>query len=193
MKIGLYFGSFNPVHIGHMAVANYMVEYTDLQEVWFVVSPQNPGKDKASLLDEYQRLELVFRAINDDARFRATDVEFRMPTPSYTIDTLAYLREQHPKHKFVLIMGSDVFATLHKWKNAQVIADNYEILVYPRNGELAVPPLNHLKYKEINAPKMEVSSSMIRNAIAEGKNIRFFIPFHAWQYLDEMNFYKIPK
>lgn len=190
MKIGLFFGSFNPVHIGHMAIANYVIEYTDLQEVWFVVSPQNPKKDKATLLDEYKRLDLVYRAIDNDTRFKVSDVEFRMPKPSYTIDTLVYLREQHPGHQFVLIMGSDVFASLHKWKNAQVLVDNYEFLVYPRKGNYTLPPIQNLKYNTVQAPDIEVSSSMIRSAIAEGKNMRFFLPHQTWLYLDEMNFYK---
>ena len=190
MKVGLYFGSFNPVHIGHLALANYIVEYTGLEAVWFVVSPQNPLKQRAQLLDDYQRLHLVNLALRDFPKFRACDVEFRMPKPSYTIDTLAYLGEQHPNHEFTLIMGEDNLATLHKWKNYELLLNNYRIMVYPRPNCLKTDFHTHLHVQLIDAPQIDISSSFIRQSIASGKDVRFFVPEKAWEYIDEMNFYK---
>ena len=189
MKAGLYFGSFNPVHIGHMAIANYMVEYTDMDQVWFVVSPQNPFKKRKSLLADHHRLELVERALGNDERFRATDIEFKMPTPSYTIDTLAWLSEKYPSYRFVIIMGSDGLPAFPKWKNASEIQKNYKRYVYPRPGFHAeVSGQENLEV--VDAPHIEISSSFIRKAIGEGKNIPYFLPPEAWKYLDEMNFYR---
>ena len=190
MKVGLYFGSFNPVHIGHLALANYIVEYTDLEAVWFVVSPQNPLKQRAQLLDDYQRLHLVNLALRDFPKFRACDVEFRMPKPSYTIDTLAYLGEQHPNHEFTLIMGEDNLATLHKWKNYELLLNNYRIMVYPRPNCPRTDFHTHTHVQLIDAPQIDISSSFIRQSIACGKDVRFFVPEKAWEYIDEMNFYK---
>ena len=149
IKTGLYFGSFNPIHVGHMAIANYMVEYTDIDQLWFVVSPQNPLKKKKTLLDDYQRLELVNRAIGDDLRFRASKVEFGLPKPSYTIDTLAHLSEKYPTHQFFILMGSDNLESIHKWKNADVLLANYDIIVYPRPG---FNPEMALKYPAFRWP-----------------------------------------
>jgi nicotinate-nucleotide adenylyltransferase len=196
VETGLYFGSFNPIHIGHMAIANYLVEFTSLKQIWFVVSPHNPLKQKISLLNDYQRLEMVHRAINDDLRFRASDIEFKMPKPSYTIDTLAYLSEKYPDRKFQLIMGSDNLHFIHKWKNYKNLLDEYKIIVYPRpkypTDKERLPVL--LDYgeqiKQVNAPLMEISSSFIRKAVKEGKNIRHFLPEKVYRYMDEMNFYK---
>lgn len=190
MKVGLYFGSFNPVHIGHLALANYIVEYTGLEAVWFVVSPQNPLKQRAQLLDDYQRLHLVNLALRDFPKFRACDVEFRMPKPSYTIDTLAYLGEQHPNHEFTLIMGEDNLATLHKWKNYELLLNNYRIMVYPRPNCLKTEFHQHPHVQLIDAPQIDISSSFIRQSIGSGKDVRFFVPEKAWEYIDEMNFYK---
>ena len=189
MKAGLYFGSFNPVHIGHMAIANYMVEYTDMDQVWFVVSPQNPFKKRKSLLADHHRLELVERALGNDERFRATDIEFKMPTPSYTIDTLAWLSEKYPSHRFVIIMGSDGLPAFPKWKNASEIQKNYKRYVYPRPG-FSIEVSGQENLEVVDAPRIEISSSFIRKAIGEGKNIRYFLPPEAWKYLDEMNFYR---
>jgi len=190
MKIGLYFGTFNPVHIGHLAIANYMVEFTEIQQLWFIISPQNPFKKENQLLKDHHRLQLVRRVIEDDPRFRASGVEFKLPRPSYTIDTLTYLQEDYPDHEFYLIMGSDNLKSIHKWKNAEMILQNYGILVYPRPGfELKRLEL-HPRIQLVNAPLMEISASFIRQAIAEGKDIRYFLPSKAYQYLDEMNFYK---
>ena len=191
IKVGLYFGSYNPIHIGHLAIANYMVEFTDINQLWFVVSPQNPFKKKANLLDDYQRLDLVYRSVECDDRLRASDIEFGLPKPSYTIDTLAYLKERHPKYEFVVLMGSDNLENLHKWKNYEAILENYGIIVYPRPGfDIA----NVWKHKNItiaeDAPLMEISSSFIRESIRQGKDIRYFLPQKAWQYIDEMSFYK---
>lgn len=190
MKIGLFFGSFNPIHIGHMAIANYMVEYTDLDKLWFVVSPHNPLKTKQSLLADYQRLEMVNRAIGDDNRFNASNIEFQLPQPSYTINTLTYLKEKYPMHEFVLIMGSDGLETFTKWKNYEVIIKNYERYVYPRPGTSPELLENIENGKLVNAPNIEISSTFIREAIKNKKDIRYFLPEKVWQYLDEMNFYK---
>lgn len=190
-KIGLYFGSYNPIHIGHLAIANYMVEYTDIDQLWFVVSPQNPFKKKANLLADYHRLEMVERAIEGDDRFRASNIEFNLPKPSYTIDTLVHLQERYPNHSFKILMGSDNLKIFPKWKNFEMIIENYGIIVYPRPG-FDKSETEHLKNIEIaeNAPLMEISSSFIRNSIKAGKDIRHFMPEKSWQYLDEMNFYK---
>lgn len=189
LKIGLYFGSYNPIHIGHLVIANYMVEFTDIDQLWFVVSPQNPHKKKQSLLDDYQRLELVHRAINDDSRFRVSNIEFNMPKPSFTIDTLTYLSEQFPQHQFVILMGSDNLRSFHKWKNYETIRENHEILVYPRSGFKADSSL-HSNIKIVDAPHIEIASTSIRKAIKEGKDMRHFLQKKVWEYIEEMNFYK---
>ncbi len=187
MKTGLYFGSFNPIHIGHMAIANFMVEHTDMEQLWFVISPHNPFKKRRTLLPDHHRLELVERAIGDDDRFRATDIEFKMPTPSYTIDTLAWLSEKYPSMQFVIIMGSDGLPGFPKWKNASEIQKNYHRYVYPRPG-FPVDITGQENMETVNAPLIEISSSFIRQAIAEGKDIRHFLPPEVWKYLDDMNF-----
>ena len=176
MTTGLYFGSFNPIHIGHLAIANFMIEFSDLEQLWFVVSPQNPLKEKKTLLKDYHRLEMVRLAVEEDDRFRASDIEFRLPTPSYTIDTLAYLEEKNPGRDFQLVMGADGLRTFHKWKHAELIAENYHRLIYPRPG-IDMERVSRLPNATIvDAPLMEISSSFIRNAIREGKDIRHFLP-----------------
>ncbi|WP_297096202.1 nicotinate (nicotinamide) nucleotide adenylyltransferase [uncultured Draconibacterium sp.] len=191
LKVGLYFGSYNPIHIGHLAIANYMVEYTDIDQLWFVVSPQNPLKKKNNLLDDYQRLELVHRAVDGDDRFRASNIEFSLPKPSYTVDTLAYLKDQHPNYHFKILMGSDNLENFHKWKNYETILEDYGIIVYPRPG---FDPEKVQVEKNItiakDAPLMEISSSFIRKALKEGKDVRHFLPQKSWEYLEEMNFYR---
>lgn len=190
MIAGLYFGSFNPIHIGHMAIANFMIEFSELDQLWFVVSPQNPLKEKKSLLKDYHRLEMVRLAVEEDDRLRASDIEFHLPTPSYTIDTLAYLEEKHPGTEFQLVMGSDGLHTFHKWKHAELITQKYHRLIYPRPGTdmKAVSLLPNATL--VDAPLMEISSSFIRMAIREGKDIRHLVPSKAYKYMREMHFYE---
>lgn len=192
MKIGLYFGSFNPIHIGHLVIANHFAEYSDLNEVWFVVTPHNPFKKKSSLLDNFQRLEMVYRATKDYTKLKPCDIEFNLPQPNYTVNTLAYLQEKYPKHEFSLIMGEDNLKSFHKWKNYEIILENHNIYVYPRVSDEKIETQfdGHKKIHHIAAPKMELSSTHIRNAIKAGKNIKPMLPKHVWEYLDEMNFYK---
>jgi nicotinate-nucleotide adenylyltransferase len=190
MKIGLFFGSFNPPHIGHMAIANYLAEYTDLTQVWFVVSPQNPFKEQAGLLKEYDRLELMRQAVGDDRRFRVSDAEFRLPKPSYTISTLEYMKEKFPDHLFSLIMGADNLENFSKWKEYERILDNYHILVYPRHGYESSGHPSHDHIRWVDAPLLDISSTFIRLAIAEGRDVRYFVPERVWDYLDKMNYYR---
>jgi nicotinate-nucleotide adenylyltransferase len=190
MKIGLFFGSFNPVHNGHMVLANYMAEFTDLQQVWFVVSPHNPLKPVGSLLNDYQRLQLVEMAIGDYRKIKLSKIEFGLPKPSYTINTLAHLYDKFPGHEFVLIMGSDNLHTFHKWKNYEQILAHHQIYIYPRPGFDGGDLKNHQQIKFTDAPLMELSSTFIRTAIKAGKDVRFMMPEKVFNYLDEMNFYK---
>jgi len=189
-KTGLFFGSFNPVHIGHLIIAAYMREFSDLKDIWFVVSPENPLKDKKTLLSEHHRLMLVKTAIEDDPHFKVTDIEFKMPKPSYTIDTLTHLSEQYPYRQFVIIAGSDIFPTFHKWKNHAVILDEYQIYVYNRPGYHLADFKNHPNVKLFNAPLMQISSSFVRNSIKEGKDVRYMLPQKVWNYICEMHFYE---
>jgi nicotinate-nucleotide adenylyltransferase len=195
-KIGLYFGSFNPVHIGHIAIAGYMIEFTDLDQVWFVVSPHNPLKKKETLLPDQQRLHMVRLAIGDNLKLRASDIEFRLPVPSYTIDTLAYLQEKYPGRKFSVVMGLDNLYTLYKWKNPDALIRNYSIYVYPRPFvRRPVSPafeniLSIADVHRVDAPVMEISSTFIRNGIKEGKDMSYYVPAASWQYIKEMHFYE---
>lgn len=204
MKIGLYFGTFNPIHIGHLIIANYMADYTDLDQVWLVVSPQNPLKKKKSLLEDYHRLAIVREAIKDNDNLRESDIEFSMPKPSYTADTLAYLKDKHPNHEFHLIMGEDNLRTFHKWKNFEHIIENHKLFVYPRvltlQEEQEIQDMDHLpenklrEHKNViyceDAPIMRVSASFIRQAIKEKKDVRYLVTDPVYKYIDEMNFYK---
>lgn len=190
MHIGLFFGSFNPIHIGHLAIANYMVEFGPIDQLWFVVSPLNPFKNKTSLLPEYQRLELVNRAIENDIRFKASNIEFKLPQPSYTIDTLIYLKELHPEYQFSMIMGSDQLASFHKWKNPDQLKKQIHFYVYPRPGIQHHELLESPEFELIQAPMMEISSSFIRNAIKGKKDVRHFLHQNVWNYTEEMGFYK---
>ena len=189
-KIGLYFGTFNPIHVGHLIIANHMVNYTDLDEVWFVVSPLNPFKKKKTLLDNYARLELVYRAITGYDRLRVSDIEFGLPRPSYTINTLVYITEKYPKKDFALIMGGDNLNSFHKWKNHELILQNHELYVYPRLTSTKSSLDNHEKINLVGAPIMQISSSFIRNAIKEKIDVRAMLPENVWEYIDEMNLYK---
>jgi len=192
MKIGLYFGTFNPIHVGHLTIANHMAEYSDLDQVWFVVTPHSPFKKKNSLLDNHHRYQMVDRAVEDYPNLRASDIEFNLPQPNYTINTLVYLEEKYPDYEFALIMGEDNLKSFHKWKNYEGILEQHHIYVYPRisEGQRETHFDNHPKIHKVDAPIMELSSTFIRNAIKEGKNIRPMLPEHVWSYLDEMNFYK---
>lgn len=192
MKIGLYFGTFNPIHVGHLTIANHMAEYSDLDQVWFVVTPHSPFKKKSSLLDNHHRYQMVDRAVEDYPNLRASDIEFNLPQPNYTINTLVYLEEKYPDYEFALIMGEDNLKSFHKWKNYEGILERHHIYVYPRisEGQRETHFDNHPKIHKVDAPIMELSSTFIRNAIKEGKNIRPMLPEHVWSYLDEMNFYK---
>tara|TARA_R110000868_G_scaffold227554_4_gene480561 strand:+ start:2072 stop:2650 length:579 start_codon:yes stop_codon:yes gene_type:complete len=192
MKIGLFFGSFNPVHIGHLVIANHIVEYSDLDQVWFVVTPHNPFKKKSSLLDNYQRLEMVYRATKDYTKLKPSDIEFNLPQPNYTINTLAHLQEKYPDNEFALIMGEDNLKSFHKWKNYSVILENHHIYVYPRVSDHKIETQfdGHKKIHPIDAPVMEISSTFIRKSIKAGKNIKPMLPEFVWEYLDEMNFYR---
>jgi nicotinate-nucleotide adenylyltransferase len=189
-RIGLFFGSFNPVHVGHLIIASQVVEQTDRDEVWFVVSPQNPFKRKASLLDQRQRLHLVRLAIGDDDRLRASDVEFGLPVPSYTVDTLAHLGERHPAHDFALIMGSDNLQSLPKWKNATVLLDRYRMLVYPRPGFDGGALREHPAVRWLDLPLLQISATFVRQAIAEGRSTRYLLPDPVYRYVEEMGFYR---
>ena len=190
-KVGLFFGSFNPLHIGHMILASYMVESTDINELWFVVSPQNPLKNKKSLLADIHRYAIVERAIEDDDRFRVSNIEFSLPKPSYTIDTLTYLDEKHPSYEFVLLLGQDNLEHFHKWKNSDVLLDKYSLYVYPRHGgKLAEEWSKRENVKIVDAPSIEISATFIREYIKKGKDIRWYLPQKAWDYIQEMNFYK---
>ena len=192
MKIGLFFGSFNPIHVGHMILANYMAEFTDLDEVWFVVTPQSPFKKKHTLLSDNHRFQTVLMATEDYIKLKPSKIEFGLPQPNYTIDTLTYLYDKHPGREFSLIMGEDNLKSFHKWKNQEVILENHDLYVYPRvigtNTNLSYK--KHPKIHFIDAPIIEISSTFIRNAISEGKEIRPLLPHKVWKYIDEMNFYK---
>ena len=192
MKIGLFFGTFNPIHIGHLTIANHIVEYSELDQVWFVVTPHSPFKKKKTLLDDYQRLEMVYQATKDYSTLKPCDIEFNLPQPNYTINTLVHLQEKYPDHDFSLLMGEDNLKSFHKWKNYDVILENYSLYVYPRisNGSVEHQFKNHPKINKINAPIMEISSTFIRHSIKAGKNVRPMLPDSVWKYLDEMNFYK---
>jgi len=190
IKTGLFFGSFNPIHIGHMAIANYMLEFGGIDQLWFIVSPQNPLKEKKTLLADYHRLELVRRAIGDDDRFEVSDIEFKMPRPSYTIDTLAYLGEKYPGRTFFLVMGADGLPTFHKWKNPDLLAEKYHRLVYPRPGIDHSELKKHANITLVDAPLMAISSSFIRESIKAGKDLKYFMPPETYKYLREMHFYE---
>lgn len=191
-KIGLYFGTFNPIHVGHLAIANHMVEFSDLDQVWMVVTPHNPHKKKSTLLDNNHRKMMVDIALEEYPKIKSSAIEFDLPQPNYTINTLAVLEEKYPKQKFCLLMGEDNLKSFHKWKNFEVILSRYELFVYPRLTQNKASALleNHPNVTRVAAPIMEISSTAIRNAIKSKKNIRPLLPQNVWQYLDEMNFYK---
>jgi nicotinate-nucleotide adenylyltransferase len=189
MKIGLYFGSFNPIHHGHLIIAKHILEHTSLQQIWFVVSPQNPLKPSNGLLNEYHRLHLVNLAIEGEPDFKASDIEFRLPKPSYTIDTLTYLQEKYPSHEFTVIMGSDSFENLQKWKNYEQLLKNYEIVVYERPGHPVQDPIiQHVTI--LKAPLLEISATHIRQSIKNNKSIRFLVPDAVKEEIERNGYYK---
>ena len=189
MNIGLYFGSFNPIHIGHLIIANHILNETDLKKIWFVVSPQNPFKPSQSLLNEYERLHLVQKSVEKDGRLKASEIEFSLPKPSYTVETLAYLKEKHPSYTFNVIMGSDSFSNFSKWKNAALIAANYPIIIYKRPGFEIDNTLN-ASIKVMEAPLLEISATHIRRLIKEGKSIKYLVPSVIEDELVTNSFYK---
>ncbi|WP_134355107.1 nicotinate (nicotinamide) nucleotide adenylyltransferase [Flavobacterium psychrophilum] len=186
MKIGLYFGTFNPIHIGHLIIANHMAENSDLDQVWMVVTPHNPLKKKDTLLDDYQRLHLVNLATEDYPKLKPSDIEFKLPQPNYTVNTLAHLQDKFPSYEFSLIMGEDNLNSLHKWKNYEAILQNHQIYVYPRLNTDTIDNqfINHQKIHIIKAPIVEISSTFIRENIKNKKNIQPLLPPKVWKYID---------
>lgn len=189
MNIGLYFGSFNPIHHGHLIIASFIAENTALDQVWFVISPQNPFKESASLLNEYQRLHLVRISVEGESKLKATDIEFHLPKPSYTVDTLIYLEEKYKQHNFSIIMGSDSFQNLPKWKNADVILNRYPILIYTRPG-FEVSPDANANISVIKAPLLQISATEIRKQLKEGKSIRYLVPDVVKEEIEKNGYYK---
>jgi len=191
MKTGLFFGSFNPVHVGHMIIANHMIQYTDLNEIWMVVSPHNPLKSKASLAKDSDRLHLVQLAIDDNPHIKASNIEFSLPVPSYTIDTLIHLQEKYPKREFCLIMGGDSVESLPKWKNYELLLQNYDIYVYERPGYNTTLAADYPRIKIVkDVPMMDISATFIRNAIRDKKSIQYLVPEKVFDYLDGSQMYK---
>ena len=188
-KVGIYSGSFNPIHHGHVMLANYLVEFSDLDELWFVVSPQNPLKKKDELLDDAERLKMVQLAVGDDPRFRVSDIEMHLPTPSYTINTLTALSEQHSDCQFVFICGMDSLQNLHHWREYQRILAHYELLVFPREGYDGGELVSHPSVTVLKTPILEISSTFIRQCIKEGRDVRHFMPERAYTYLKQKSFY----
>ena len=191
MKIGLYFGSFNPIHNGHLIIANHIVNFGDVDEVWFVISVQSPFKQKSSLIDNYDRLNLVELGIGNNDKLKPCTIEFNLPTPNYTIDTLTYLKEQYPKYDFSLIMGSDNLVSFNHWKNYDVILKYYKILVYMRPGFEDVAFLNHPSVSTMQAPLLEISASYIRKLIKEGKSVQYMVPDQVYKEIMNSQLFKM--
>ncbi len=191
MKIGLFFGSFNPIHIGHLIIANYMANHTDLDQVWLVVSPHNPLKEKGDLINMYDRLEMCKLATDDADNIRVSDVELKLLQPSYTINTLTHLHEKYPEHQFSLIMGSDNLVSLKKWKNYELILRDYHIQVYPRPGFEDAELLKHRSVHVTDTPLMELSATFIRKSIKEKKNVQYFVPDKVLKFIESKNLYNL--
>ncbi len=192
MKVALFFGSFNPIHVGHLMLANYIVEFSEVQEIWFVVSPQNPFKDADSLLAETERLKMVNLAIEKTTKYKSSDVEFHMPKPSFSIDTLKYLSLENPNIEFVIVLGADNLLNFDKWKNFQQIIDNYNFLICgrPDFDIKSSPFFSPQKMTILEAPLLKISSTFIREMIKSGKDIRFFLHDKVYEYIVKNNFYK---
>jgi nicotinate-nucleotide adenylyltransferase len=190
MKVGLFFGSFNPVHVGHMIIANHLAEYTDLNQIWMVVSPHNPLKNKASLAKDNDRYHLVQLAIGDHTKIRASNVEFSLPTPSYTIDTLTYLEEKFPEKSFSLIMGGDSLTGIEKWKNYEKLLSDYDIYVYKRSDADTIMYEHMNNIKIVDAPLLDISATFIRNAIKNKKSVRYLVPDAVYEYLESSTLYR---
>ena len=192
MKVGLYFGTFNPIHVGHLIIANHIVENSDLDQLWMVVTPHNPLKKKSGLLADYHRLQMVHLATEEYDKIIPSDIEFKLPQPNYTVNTLAHLQEKFPKHEFSLIMGEDNLKSLKKWKNYEVILNDYQLYVYPRISTDEVPEEfeNHPNIHKVNAPIIELSSTFIRNSIKEQKNVKPMLDAKVWEYINHNLFYK---
>jgi len=192
MKVGLYFGTFNPMHIGHLIIANHIAENSDLDQVWLVVTPHNPHKKKSTLLDDHHRLQMVFLATEDYPKLKPSDIEFKLPQPNYTVHTLAHLQEKFPTHEFSLLMGEDNLNSLHKWKNYEVILQNHDIYVYPRlsTETIDLDIASSARIHRVDAPVIELSSTFIREGIKKGKNVQPMLPHKVWQYVEHNLFYK---
>ncbi|MBS7786081.1 nicotinate-nucleotide adenylyltransferase [Flavobacterium sp. CYK-55] len=196
MKVGLYFGTFNPIHVGHLIIANHMAEYSGLDQIWMMVTPHNPHKKKETLLDDYLRLDLVHLACEDYPKIKPSDFEFKLPQPNYTVNTLAHLQDKYPEHEFSLIMGEDNLRSLHKWKNYEVILENHPIYVYPRltrSEAENLPPIpeiaQHQNIHRIDAPVVEISSTAIREGVKNRKNVRPLLPEKVWKEIDKSQLY----
>lgn len=176
MRVGLFFGSFNPIHTGHLIIANYIANYSEVKKVWFVVSPQNPLKKSNSLLNANHRKHLIDLSIEGETKLQSSNIEFKLPKPSYTIDTLTYLDEKYPHHDFSIIMGSDSFSNIRKWKNYEMLLNNYPIIIYQRPGFVVKDEMLTERISIMNAPLLEISSTVIRKMISEGKSIRYLVP-----------------
>ena len=192
MKVGLYFGTFNPIHVGHLIIANHMAEHSDLDQIWMVVTPHNPLKKKSTLLDDYHRLQMVHLATEDFPKIKPSDIEFKLSQPNYTVNTLVHLQDKYPSYEFSLIMGEDNLKSLHKWKNYEAILKHHDIYVYPRisSEEENLEFKNHPKIHVIDAPVVEISSTFIRGNIKKEKNVQPLLPAKVWEYIDHNNFYK---
>ena len=191
MKIGLYFGSFNPIHIGHLIIAQHILNHTEIQRLWFVISPHNPLKDKASLANDRDRLHLVQLAIEDNPSMKASDIEFKLPQPSYTIDTLTYIKEKYPRYEFALIMGADNLLSLPKWKNYQLLINNYPIYIYKRpNYPIESALVQHENIHVLDTPLLDISSTWIRQLIKTKKSIRYLVPEKVFEYLESSHLYR---
>lgn len=189
MHIGLYFGSFNPVHNGHLIIANYVANYTSLDRIWFVISPQSPFKQNASLINENHRKHLIDLAIDGEKKLRSSNIEFKLPKPSYTVETLLYLNEEYPQHQFSIILGSDSFQNITKWKNAEYLLKNYSLYIYERPGFKVKPEVLNEQRNLLKAPLLQISSTQIRTMIKQKKSIRYLVPDIVMEEIDNQGFY----